>query len=147
YVYLTDRDSDKVVSGGVNLYPAETERVLGGHPGVLDVAVIGVDHPEMGEELRALVVPRPGGRRPSERDLIDYTRVPLPPLKPPRSVVFVDPAGRSPMGKLNRRELRRRYGGTSTGAASTTPRPAPARPAGSAAGLAAAGPGPAGWEG
>ena len=59
FVYITDRFSDMVVSGGVNLYPAEAENVLIEHPGVADVACIGVPHDEMGEEMRALV----GGRR------------------------------------------------------------------------------------
>lgn len=115
YVYLTDRDSDKVVSGGVNLYPAEAERVLAAHPAVADVAAIGVDHPEMGEELRALVVLRPGASA-TEHELIDFARTNLSSLKAPRSVLLVADLDRSPMGKLNRRALRRRYGAVRTGA-------------------------------
>ena len=57
YVFITDRFSDMVVSGGVNLYPAEAEQVLIEHPAILDVACIGVPHPEMGEELKALAIP------------------------------------------------------------------------------------------
>ena len=109
YVYLTDRDSDKVVSGGVNLYPAEAERVLAQHPAVADVAAVGVAHPEMGEELRALVVLRPEAAA-TEQELIEFARVNLSSLKAPRSVLFVDDLERSPMGKLNRRLLRGRYG-------------------------------------
>lgn len=108
YVYLTDRDSDKIVSGGVNIYPAEPEGVLAGHPGVADVAVIGIDHPEMGEAALALVVP--AVEVPvTERELIDYCRDRLSHIKAPRSIRFVDAIERTPMGKLNRRELRRRY--------------------------------------
>ncbi|WGL54134.1 AMP-binding protein [Nocardioides sp. BP30] len=109
YLYLTDRDSDKVVSGGVNLYPAEIEQVLSQHPAVADTAVIGVDHPEMGEELRALVVLRDGAHA-SEDELISYVRAGLSSLKAPRSVLFVEEIPRSSMGKLNRRDLRQRFG-------------------------------------
>lgn len=109
YVYITDRDTDKVVSGGVNLYPAECERVLETHPDVVDVAAIGVAHPEMGEELRALVVLRPGASV-SPDDLIGYCRRNLSTLKAPRSVLIVDDLMRTPMGKLKRRDLRARFG-------------------------------------
>lgn len=108
YVYLTDRDSDKIVSGGVNIYPAEAERVLAEHRGVADVAVIGVDHPEMGEEALALVVPV-AGARPDAAELIDFCRERLSAVKTPRSVRFVDVIERTPMGKLNRRELRAKH--------------------------------------
>jgi long-chain acyl-CoA synthetase len=109
YLYLTDRDSDKVVSGGVNLYPAEIEQALAQHPAVADTAVIGVEHPEMGEELRALVVLREGARA-DEDELVGYVRGALSSLKAPRSVVFLDELPRSSMGKINRRDLRRRFG-------------------------------------
>jgi long-chain acyl-CoA synthetase len=109
YLYLTDRDSDKVVSGGVNLYPAEIEKVLLQHPAVAETAVIGVDQPEMGEELRALVELHPGARA-TEEELIGFVRTTLSSLKAPRSVVFVHDLPRSSMGKLNRRELRQQYG-------------------------------------
>ena len=58
YVFITDRFSDMIVSGGVNIYPAEAEQVLIDHPSILDVACIGVPHPEMGEELKALAILR-----------------------------------------------------------------------------------------
>jgi long-chain acyl-CoA synthetase len=108
YVYLTDRDSDKIVSGGVNIYPAESERVLAEHPGVADVAVIGVDHPEMGEEALALVVPT-AGAAPTEAELVAFCRDRLSAVKTPRTVRFVDAIERTAMGKLNRRELRRTH--------------------------------------
>src|SRR4029077_5570650 len=97
FVYVTGRDSDMVVSGGVNLYPAESERVLLSHPMVADVAVIGVPHPSMGEQLKALVV-RSGDV--SAAELIAYCRANLAHPKCPRSVDFVADLGRTPMGKL-----------------------------------------------
>jgi long-chain acyl-CoA synthetase len=108
YVFITDRDSDKVVSGGVNIYPAEAERILATHPAVADVAAIGVDDAEMGEQLQALVVLKPAAVA-SEQELIDYCRLHLSTLKAPRSVIFVDDLGRGPMGKISRRDLKRRF--------------------------------------
>ncbi len=64
YVFITDRFSDMVVSGGANIYPAEAEQVLIEHPAVADVACIGVPHHEMGEELKALVVPEDSANPP-----------------------------------------------------------------------------------
>ena len=62
FVYITDRFTDMIVSGGVNIYPAESEQVLVEHPQVADVAVIGVPNRDMGEEVKALVVPDRSGR-------------------------------------------------------------------------------------
>ena len=67
FVYITDRFSDMIVSGGVNIYPAESEQVLIEHPEVADVAVIGVPNPDMGEEVKALVVPGRSGDPPRRR--------------------------------------------------------------------------------
>ncbi len=109
FVYITDRFSDMVVSGGVNLYPAEAEHVLIDHPLVADVACIGVPHAEMGEELRALIVPT-GDAAPSGDEVLAFCRERLSSFKCPRSVRFVDDLGRSTMGKINKRSLRDRYG-------------------------------------
>lgn len=109
YVFITDRASDMVVSGGVNLYPAEAEHVLIDHPDVADIACIGVAHPEMGEALRALVVARDPGSPPAEAALIEWARERLSHFKCPRTVVFVDDLGRDAMGKLNKRRLRELY--------------------------------------
>jgi acyl-CoA synthetase (AMP-forming)/AMP-acid ligase II len=106
YVYITGRHSDMVVSGGVNLYPAESEHVLMQHPQVRDVAVIGVPDESMGEQLKALVV-RSGDV--SGDELIAFCRANLAHPKCPRSVDFVDDLGRSPMGKLNKKALRAPY--------------------------------------
>ncbi len=108
FVYITDRFSDMVVSGGVNLYPAEVENFLIDHPAVHDVACIGIPHPEMGEQLRALVVLEPG-ESATEDGIIDYCRERLSSFKCPRSVEFVDDLGRTTMGKISRRALRAPY--------------------------------------
>ena len=109
YVYITDRFSDMVVSGGVNLYPAEAEHVLIEHPAVADVACIGIPHPEMGEELRALLVAADEDV-PTEDELLSFCRERLSSFKCPRSVQFVDDLDRNTMGKINKRALRARFG-------------------------------------
>ncbi len=109
YVFITDRFSDMVVSGGVNLYPAETEAVLMQHPQVDDVAVIGVPNDEMGEELKALVVAVDRTAPPSEAELFAFCRDLISHHKCPRSITFVDTLDRTTMGKLNKRQLRAPY--------------------------------------
>ncbi len=110
YIFITDRSADMVVSGGVNLYPAETEAVLAEHPGVADVAVIGVPHADLGEALHALVVPR--GTAPSATTLDAFCRDRLAPYKCPKSYEFVAELARNAMGKLDKRALRRPYWGS-----------------------------------
>jgi long-chain acyl-CoA synthetase len=109
FVYITDRQSDMVVSGGVNLYPAEAEMALARHPAVGDVAVIGVPHADMGEALHALVVPAPGVPRPAPDDLDAFCRERLAAPKCPRSYELVETVGRNAMGKVDKRALRRPY--------------------------------------
>ncbi len=109
YVFITDRFSDMVVSGGTNIYPAEAEQVLIEHPGVLDIACIGVPHAEMGEELKALAIPTdPDCAEPPE-ELIEWCRERLSHYKCPRSFEWVDDLGRNTMGKINKRKLRAPY--------------------------------------
>jgi long-chain acyl-CoA synthetase len=105
YVYLTDRFSDMVVSGGVNVYPAEAEQVLARHPDVADVACIGAPDAEMGERLVALVEPV-AGATPEPGDLIAHCRASLAGFKCPKEVRFVDTLSRNAMGKLDKRALR-----------------------------------------
>ncbi len=107
YLYLTDRASDMVVSGGVNIYPAESEAVLRTHPAVVDVAVIGIPHEDLGEQLCALVVTSDPGVDPA--DLVSWTRDRLAHYKCPNLVQIVDFELRSAMGKLNKRQLRADY--------------------------------------
>jgi long-chain acyl-CoA synthetase len=110
YLYITDRAADMVVSGGVNIYPAEAEQALRHHPAVADVAVIGVPSQDMGEELKALVVPAPGlPDPPREADLIKFCRSRIATYKCPRSVDLVESLGRTQMGKLDKRSLRAPY--------------------------------------
>ena len=111
FLFLTDRFSDMVVSGGVNIYPAETEQVLVEHPGVADLACIGVPDEEMGEQLKALVVPADPARPPSEAEIIAFCRDRIAHYKCPRSVEFIseDRLGRSAMGKINKQALRSPY--------------------------------------
>jgi len=109
YVFITDRFSDMIVSGGVNIYPAEAEKVLINHPGVADVACIGVPHAEMGEELKALVIPESAASPVGEAELIAWIRDQISTYKCPRTVEFVEDLGRNSMGKINKRKLRAPY--------------------------------------
>lgn len=113
WLYLTDRRSHMIISGGVNIYPQEAENILTLHPAVKDVAVIGVPNKEMGEEVKAVVIPE-DGQRPGpelEAELIAYVRNQLAGYKCPRTVDFVDELPRLETGKLLKRELRNRYWG------------------------------------
>lgn len=112
YVYITDRHKDMVVSGGVNLFPAEAEAVLLQHPAVVDVAVIGVPDGEMGERMRALVVSTEAASV-SEADLVTFCREHLSAIKCPRDVVFVQSLQRTDMGKVRKKDLRELFGGVS----------------------------------
>lgn len=109
YVYITDRFSDMVVSGGVNIYPAEAEQVLIEHEAVLDVACIGVPHAEMGEELKALAIARAPLHPPAPEAVIAWCRERLSHYKCPRTLKWVETLGRNTMGKINKRELRAPY--------------------------------------
>jgi acyl-CoA synthetase (AMP-forming)/AMP-acid ligase II len=109
YVYITDRFSDMIVSGGANIYPAEAEKVLLEHPDVVDVAVIGVPNRDMGEEVKALVVPADPAAPPDPAELIAYCREHLATYKCPRTIEIVDTVGRTTMGKVNKRALRAPY--------------------------------------
>jgi acyl-CoA synthetase (AMP-forming)/AMP-acid ligase II len=109
YVFITDRVSDMIVSGGVNIYPAEAEQVLIRHPEVADLAVIGVPHLTMGEEVKALIVARDPARPPSLELLDAFARQHLAGFKCPRSYDLVADIGRNAMGKVNKRDLRRPY--------------------------------------
>jgi long-chain acyl-CoA synthetase len=111
YLYLTDRKAHMIISGGVNIYPQETENVLAAHPAVVDVAVIGVPDDEMGEAVKAVVQPVDGLVRDDALadELLSHCRAKLATYKCPRSVDFVDELPRDPNGKLYKRLLRERY--------------------------------------
>ncbi len=107
YLYLTDRVSNMIISGGVNIYPRETEDVLIGHPAITDVAVIGIPHAEMGESVRAVVQLAAPADDPDAMadELRQYCRERLSHFKCPTSVVFIDELPRLPSGKLAKRML------------------------------------------
>jgi acyl-CoA synthetase (AMP-forming)/AMP-acid ligase II len=108
YLYICDRKVDMIISGGVNIYPAEVEAVLGTHPAVQDCAVIGVPDPEWGEAVKAVVQLRPGATATAE-ELIAHCADRLADYKRPRSVDIVDDLPRDAAGKLLKRQLRDRY--------------------------------------
>lgn len=111
YLFLTDRKSFMIISGGVNIYPQETENLLLLHPDVADAAVIGVPHPEMGEEVRAVIQPKRWEDASPDfaLQLIAYCRANLSHVKCPRSIDFEATLPRHETGKLYKQELRRRY--------------------------------------
>jgi long-chain acyl-CoA synthetase len=113
FLYLTDRKAFMIISGGVNIYPQETENILIGHPKVADVAVIGVPNEDFGEEVKAVVQPADwadAGPALAE-ELMAYARENLSPIKCPRSVDFERELPRHPTGKLYKRLIRDRYWG------------------------------------
>ena len=111
YLFLTDRKAHMIISGGVNIYPQETENLLVTHPKVLDAAVIGVPNDDLGEEVKAVVQPMEGvaGDEALERELMAFCREHLAHFKCPRSVDFVDELPRLPTGKLYKGPLREKY--------------------------------------
>ncbi|HYM31893.1 MAG TPA: fatty acid--CoA ligase [Candidatus Cybelea sp.] len=108
YLFIYDRVKDMIVSGGENIYPAEVESALFGHPAIADVAVIGVPDPRWGEAVKAIVVKKPGAEV-SVKELIDFARERIAGYKVPRSVDFMDALPRNPSGKILKRELRKPY--------------------------------------
>ncbi|MBK9178140.1 MAG: AMP-binding protein [Acidimicrobiales bacterium] len=105
YLFICDRKKDMVISGGMNIYPAEIESALEHHPDVFDVAVFGIPSEEWGESVHAVVVPRPGSGL-SEADVVAFAREHLAHYRVPRSVSFIDELPRTGSGKILKRELR-----------------------------------------
>jgi acyl-CoA synthetase (AMP-forming)/AMP-acid ligase II len=104
YYYIADRKRDMIISGGVNIYPAEVEAVLDDSPDVYEVAVFGVPNEEWGESVHAVVVPsRPGVRA---EDVMGYARSRMAGYKVPRTVTFIDDLPKTGSGKVLKRELR-----------------------------------------
>ena len=108
YVYLVDRKNDMIVSGALNVYPSEVERVLQQHPAVYEVAVIGVPSEKWGEAVKAVVALKEGANV-SENELIQFCEGKIAGFKKPKSVDFVDKLPRNLTGKVLRRELREKY--------------------------------------
>ncbi len=111
YLFLTDRKSFMIISGGVNIYPQAIENALVLHEKVADVAVIGVPNPDFGEEVKAVVELLPGenGSEDLAQDLINFTRQRIAGYMVPRSVDFTDSLPRLPTGKLYKHKLREQY--------------------------------------
>jgi acyl-CoA synthetase (AMP-forming)/AMP-acid ligase II len=108
YYYICDRKNDMIISGGMNIYPAEIEAALEQHPGIFDVAVFGIPSQQWGEQVHATVVLAPGASL-SDADVIGYARERLASYKCPRSVSFLGELPRTGSGKLLKRELRAPY--------------------------------------
>jgi len=111
FLYLTDRSTFMIISGGVNIYPQECENLLITHPKVADAAVFGVPNEDLGEEVKAVVQPMPGvpAGPEFERELIAFCTAHLAKIKCPRSVDFADSLPRLPTGKLYKKALREKY--------------------------------------
>jgi long-chain acyl-CoA synthetase len=116
YLYLTDRATFMIISGGVNIYPQECENLLITHPKIADAAVFGVPNADLGEEVKAVVQPMPGVRPCAElaEELIGFCSQSLSRQKVPRSIDFEEQLPRLPTGKLYKRLLRDRYWGNKT---------------------------------
>jgi len=108
YYFICDRQVDMVISGGVNIYPAEVEAVLHAHPAVMDVAIIGVPDDQWGESVKAVVQLRPGASA-TAGELIAFCDTRMAGYKKPRSVDFVDELPRDAAGKLLKRMVREPY--------------------------------------
>jgi len=110
---IVDRKDNLIITGGEHVYPSEVEKVLGSHPGVLDVAVIGLPHDKWGEAVTAIVVPRNPDSPPTEEELVSLCRQKMAGFKRPQAVVFIAEAEmpRTGSGKVLHRALRTRYAG------------------------------------
>jgi long-chain acyl-CoA synthetase len=108
YVYVHDRVKDMIVSGAENIYPAEVESAIFGHPAVADVAVIGIPDERWGEAVKAVVVLKPGAEADPD-GIIGFARERIAGYKLPKSVDFIDELPRNPSGKILKRELRKPY--------------------------------------
>ena len=108
YLYICDRKTDMIISGGMNIYPAEIEAALEQHPGIYDVAVFGIPSEQWGEIAHATVVRSPGSSL-SREEITAFAREHLASYKVPRSVDFMDELPRTGSGKLLKRQLRAPY--------------------------------------
>ncbi len=111
YLFLTGRSAETIISGGVNIYPQEIDNALALHPAVADSATVGVPHEEWGEQVKAVILLRPG-YAPSEalaQEILDFARASLPAFKVPRSLDFATDLPRSEAGKIQRGKVRAVY--------------------------------------
>ncbi len=104
YYFIVDRKKELIIRGGYNVYPREIEEVLYEHPAVREVAVVGVPHDDLGEEIGAAVVLK-DGEEVSEDELRDYVKNEVAAYKYPRKIWFVDELPKGPTGKILKREV------------------------------------------
>jgi malonyl-CoA/methylmalonyl-CoA synthetase len=114
YVTIVGRVKDVVISGGYNIYPREVEMVLDAQPGVLESAVVGVPHPDLGEAVVGVVVPEKGAA-PDTQAIAAATEAALARFKRPRRIMLVDALPRNTMGKVQKNALRAEYAGLFSG--------------------------------
>jgi fatty-acyl-CoA synthase len=110
YIYIVGRLKDMIISGGENIYPAEIESIILGHPAVVEATVIGIPSPTWGEVGRAIVVVR-AGINLNGGELLAYLRQHLANYKVPKSVIFVDHLPKTAAGKIDKKLLQQQYGG------------------------------------
>ncbi|WP_374761868.1 AMP-binding enzyme [Nesterenkonia aerolata] len=109
YLAIVGRDKDLVIAGGYNIYPKEIEELLDAQDDVLESAVIGVPHPDLGEGLVAVIVPAEG-REPTEEEIFRAVSQDLARFKQPRALRFAQALPRNVMGKVQKADLRREHG-------------------------------------
>jgi malonyl-CoA/methylmalonyl-CoA synthetase len=109
YLSIVGRAKDLIISGGYNVYPKEIELVIDAIPGVLESAVIGLPHPDFGEAVTAVIVPRPGAEL-SESQIMEHVKAELANYKVPKRVILLADLPRNAMGKVQKNVLRQRYG-------------------------------------
>ena len=108
FLFIHDRMKDMIISGGENIYPAEVENAVFGHPEVADVAVIGVPDEKWGEAVKAIIVAKPG-TNPDPNGIIAWAKERIAGYKVPKSVDFIEVMPRNPSGKILRKDLREKY--------------------------------------
>ena len=108
FIYIVDRKKELIISGGFNVYPREVEQAIESHPGVQEVAVIGIPDPVWGEAVKALVVLKPGVQS-TEEEIIELCRAKISSYKKPQSVEFVSNLPKNFQGKIMKRSLREKY--------------------------------------
>ncbi|MFG1962107.1 long-chain-fatty-acid--CoA ligase [Nonomuraea sp. NPDC049028] len=114
YIYVVDRLKDMIISGGENIYSAEVEEAIAAHPGVAEVAVVGVPDERWGETPLAVVVPASEGGLPTAEDIREWCRTRLAAYKVPRRVTVIAELPRNASGKVRKHELRQAYGPAAT---------------------------------
>ena len=111
YLFLTGRNAETIISGGVNIYPQEVDNELIKHEAVADSATVGVPHDEWGEQVKAVILLKPGYQASDQlaQEILDFGRKTLPAFKVPRSLDFVTELPRSEAGKIQRNKVRAPY--------------------------------------